>query len=63
MEPTAPKTVLHVGCGVNLPHKLHPVFHTPEWREVRLDIDPDVQPDQVGTAETIDAGSSAGPAA
>src|SRR3954451_8011278 len=49
MESTPTRTVLHVGCGVKLPHKLHQAFHTPEWRELRLDIDPNVQPDIVGS--------------
>jgi ubiquinone/menaquinone biosynthesis C-methylase UbiE len=45
----AGKVVLHVGCGAPNPAKLHAVFRTPEWREVRFDIDPDVQPDIVGS--------------
>ena len=40
-----PKTVLNVGCGYPLRHRLHPSFHGPEWREVRLDINPAVKPD------------------
>jgi SAM-dependent methyltransferase len=40
-----PKTILHVGCGGYAPTKLHPAFRTPAWREIRLDIDPAVQPD------------------
>jgi SAM-dependent methyltransferase len=43
--PTAGKTVLNVGCGYPLRQKLHPHFHGPEWREVRLDVDPAVHPD------------------
>src|SRR5246127_2576282 len=39
------KTVLNVGCGYPLRQKLHPHFHGPEWREVRLDLDPAVQTD------------------
>ena len=42
------KKVLHVGCGVKHPAKLHKTFHTPEWQEIRLDIDKDVQPDILG---------------
>ena len=42
-----PKTVLHVGCGTPNRRKLHQRFHGPEWTEVRLDIDPGVQPDIV----------------
>ena len=40
-----PKTVLHVGCGVHTPDKLHETFRGPGWREVRLDINPAVNPD------------------
>jgi predicted SAM-dependent methyltransferase len=42
-----PKTVLNVGCGYPLRQKLHRHFHGPEWREVRLDLDPAVEPDIV----------------
>jgi ubiquinone/menaquinone biosynthesis C-methylase UbiE len=41
------KRVLHVGCGVNKPGKLHLTFRNPEWQEVRLDIDPEMKPDIV----------------
>ena len=43
----AAKTVLHVGCGPNVAHRLHPTFHTAQWHELRLDIDPEHQPDIV----------------
>lgn len=43
------KLVLHVGCGPENAAGLHPVFQGPGWREVRLDIDPDVKPEIVGT--------------
>ena len=43
--PPALKTVLHVGCGVHTPDKLHETFRGPGWREVRLDINPAVKPD------------------
>jgi SAM-dependent methyltransferase len=39
------RTVLNVGCGYPVPRRLHQHFHGPEWREVRLDIDPAVHPD------------------
>jgi Methyltransferase domain len=38
---------LHVGCGTYAREKLPPVFRDAGWREIRLDIDPDVQPDIV----------------
>jgi predicted SAM-dependent methyltransferase len=41
------KTVLNVGCGYPLRQKLHRHFHGPEWRELRLDLDPAVHPDIV----------------
>src|SRR6201982_1768990 len=44
---TGGKTVLNVGCGYPLRQKLHPHFYGPEWREVRLDLDPAVRPDIV----------------
>jgi predicted SAM-dependent methyltransferase len=56
-------TVLNVGCGYPLRQKLHRHFHGPEWREIRLDLDPAVQPDIVGSitdmgpvaADSVDA--------
>ncbi len=42
---TASWTVLNVGCGYALRQRLHNRFLRPEWREIRLDIDPAVQPD------------------
>jgi predicted SAM-dependent methyltransferase len=42
------RTVLHVGCGARGSQRLNPVFHDVlAWKEVRLDIDADVQPDIV----------------
>jgi SAM-dependent methyltransferase len=42
------RLVLHVGCGPPDDDNLHDVFRTPEWRELRLDIDPQMRPDIVG---------------
>ncbi len=63
--PSAPgrKLVLNVGCGYPLRQKLHRHFYGPEWQEIRLDLDPTVQPDIVCSmidmrpvsANTIDA--------
>lgn len=39
------KMVLHIGCGVPSPHKLHKIFRNDDWYELRLDIDVNVQPD------------------
>lgn len=43
------KTVLNVGCGYPLRQRLHKHFHGPEWREIRLDVDPAVRPDIVSS--------------
>ncbi len=41
------RLVLHVGCGPPTEENLHDRFRTPEWRELRLDIDPRMRPDIV----------------
>jgi hypothetical protein len=41
------KIILHLGCGADNPGKLPPAFRQATWREIRLDIDPDVVPDFV----------------
>lgn len=41
------KLVLHVGCGPPNAENLHDRFHGPDWRELRLDIDPRMTPDLV----------------
>jgi SAM-dependent methyltransferase len=46
------KLVLHVGCGTPHPERLHRRFRGPEWRELRLDIEPRVGPDIV--ADIVD---------
>lgn len=43
------KTVLHVGCGKKGASPLPEMFPASEWREVRLDIDPGVEPDIVAS--------------
>jgi SAM-dependent methyltransferase len=54
MEPKT-KQILHVGCGAPLSGKLHAAFAGPEWREIRLDIDPGCAPDIVGSITAMDA--------
>src|SRR5208337_382634 len=46
-SPAPSKTVLNVGCGYPLRQRLHRHFHGPEWRQIRLDLDPAVHPDIV----------------
>lgn len=55
MNAPSDKIVLNVGCGPRLPDKLAPLFRAPGWREVRLDIDPNVQPDIVGSLTDMSA--------
>jgi hypothetical protein len=43
------KTFLHVGCGSVAKEQTTAAFATSSWRELRLDIDPAVKPDIVGT--------------
>jgi ubiquinone/menaquinone biosynthesis C-methylase UbiE len=46
--------VLHVGCGRKNPATLHATFKTGEWKEVRLDVDPAVEPHIVATITNMD---------
>jgi SAM-dependent methyltransferase len=48
-EQTDIAAVLHVGCGFFAREKLPPLFRRPGWQEIRLDIDPEVQPDFVAS--------------
>lgn len=43
------KTFLHVGCGPKRKDQTTRGFNTPDWKELRLDIDPAVNPDIAGT--------------
>ncbi|MDA9231745.1 methyltransferase domain-containing protein [Porticoccaceae bacterium] len=43
------KTFLHVGCGHNSKSMTTRGFNTDAWTEIRLDINPKVKPDIVGT--------------
>lgn len=51
----AQKLLLHVGCGFPDPNKLPQPFRSPEWREIRLDIDPAVHPDLLGSITNLSA--------
>ncbi|MEG3857896.1 tetratricopeptide repeat protein [Microcoleus sp. herbarium12] len=52
---SATKTVLHVGCGPETPGNLPETFCTEEWQELRLDIDPAVRPDIIGSITEMSA--------
>lgn len=47
--------LLHIGCGPK--RKVHTTrgFNTPQWSEIRLDIDPSVDPDVTGTMTDMSA--------
>ena len=47
--PPGMKVVLHVGCGSAEDQGLHERFLRPEWHELRLDVDPGVEPDVVAS--------------
>jgi SAM-dependent methyltransferase len=46
---SAERVFLHVGCGPARKEQTTRAFAAPDWRELRLDIDPAVSPDIVGT--------------
>jgi len=50
-----PKIVLHVGCGHREAGKIHQLFASDNWKEIRFDIDPSVDPDIVGSITQMDA--------
>lgn len=57
--PPGKRLVLHVGCGPLDHYVLHECFRTPEWHEVRLDIDPGVKPDIVASVSDMSPVASA----
>jgi predicted SAM-dependent methyltransferase len=52
------KSFLHVGCGPKRKDRTTKGFNTPDWNEIRLDIDASVQPDVLGTMTDISAVAS-----
>jgi predicted SAM-dependent methyltransferase len=49
------KTFLHVGCGLKNKTTFTTEFGSADWDEIRLDINPDVVPDIVGTMTDMGA--------
>lgn len=49
------KKLLHVGCGSKRKDKTTKGFNTPDWQEIRLDIDASVSPDVIGTMTDMSA--------
>lgn len=52
------KSLLHVGCGPKRKDRTTAGFNQPGWHEIRLDIDPSVQPDVTGTMTDMAAVAS-----
>lgn len=52
------KSLLHVGCGPKRKDRTTAGFNQPGWQEIRLDIDPAVQPDVTGTMTDMAAVAS-----
>lgn len=48
-------TFLHIGCGPKRKPQTTRGFNTPDWTEIRLDIDAAVQPDVIGTMTDMSA--------
>ena len=48
-------TVLHVGCGPKTLQDLPAAFQDGSWKEARLDIDPSVNPDVIGSMTDLGA--------
>ena len=51
--------LLHIGCGPKRKDRTTRGFNTDAWHEIRLDIDPTVQPDVTGTMTDMGAVASA----
>lgn len=49
------QTVLNVGSGPKEKSLLPDVFMTGEWKQIRLDVDPDHEPDILGDATNMEA--------
>jgi SAM-dependent methyltransferase len=49
------KTFLHVGCGQKHKDKTTREFAEGDWKELRFDIDQDVEPDYIGTMTDMSA--------
>lgn len=49
---------LHVGCGPACKGPRTPGFDTPDWSEIRLDIDPSVEPDVIASLTDMSAVTS-----
>jgi len=55
LNPDPRRQLLHVGCGMAPRDRLPVIFQSPGWREIRMDIDPRVNPDVIGTITDMNA--------
>jgi predicted SAM-dependent methyltransferase len=51
-------SLLHIGCGPKRKNQTTRGFNTADWQEIRLDIDPAVSPDVIGTMTDMSAVAS-----
>jgi predicted SAM-dependent methyltransferase len=51
-------SLLHIGCGPKRKNQTTAGFNSPDWQEIRLDIDPSVSPDVIGTMTDMSAVAS-----
>ena len=49
------RSFLHVGCGPKHKDRTTAAFASPDWLEIRFDIDPNAKPDLVGTMTDMSA--------
>lgn len=49
------KLVLHIGCGASGAEKLYPRYQTPEWCEIRIDMDKAAKPDLLADIRDMNA--------
>ncbi len=52
-NPVPVRQLLHVGCGRAGKERLPVYFQNPQWQEIRLDIDPGVNPDIIGNVTDL----------
>lgn len=50
-----PRWFLNLGCGRDNPNRLPEVLRADHWQQTRLDIDPSVAPDIIGSAHDLSA--------
>jgi predicted SAM-dependent methyltransferase len=53
------RVLLHAGCGDGPRDRVPAYFRAPGWKEIRLDIDPQVRPDVIGSITSMPAISDA----